>query len=96
MISPEEAFEPLRTALEAAGVRFAIGGSWASTAFGEPRFTNDVDILAEFNHENLKRFLAELPASFYADAEEALAAIHRVGGAMARRRGYRARARQLA
>ncbi len=76
MISPDEAFEPLRTALEAAGVRFAIGGSWACTAFGEPRFTNDVDILAEFSHENLKQFLAELPASFYVDAEEASAAIH--------------------
>src|SRR5690242_219873 len=32
-----EAFEPLRAALEAAGVRYAVGGSWASTAFGEPR-----------------------------------------------------------
>jgi hypothetical protein len=43
-----EGFALLRAALEEAGVRFAIGGSWASTAFGEPRFTNDVDILADF------------------------------------------------
>jgi hypothetical protein len=38
----------LRSALEGAGVRYAVGGSWASTAFGEPRFTNDVDVVADF------------------------------------------------
>jgi hypothetical protein len=70
-----EAFSPLRSALEGAGVRYAIGGSWASTAFGEPRFTNDVDIVADFTEESLDRFLALLPKTFYADQEEALNAI---------------------
>lgn len=65
------AFELLRVALEQAGVRYAIGGSWASTAFGEPRFTNDVDILAEFTKDKLEQFFQYLPNSFYADAEEA-------------------------
>jgi hypothetical protein len=41
MISVSDAFSPLRSALEGAGIRYAIGGSWASAAFGEPRFTND-------------------------------------------------------
>ena len=53
MISASDAFDPVRSALEQAGVRYAIGGSWASTAFGEPRFTNDVDILADFTPETL-------------------------------------------
>lgn len=66
-----DAFAPLRAALEQAGVRYAIGGSWASTAFGEPRFTNDVDILADFNPENLALFLSGLPATFFADPDEA-------------------------
>jgi hypothetical protein len=44
MMTTPDAFEPLRNALERAGVRFAVGGSWASTAHGEARFTNDVDI----------------------------------------------------
>jgi len=70
-----DAFEPLRSALERAGIRFAIGGSWASTAFGEPRFTNDVDILAEFTPGTLEGFIAHLPESFYVDAEDALTAI---------------------
>lgn len=70
MRSLADAFEPLRAALEQAAVRFAIGGSWASTAFGEPRFTNDVDILAEFTHEKLQQFLRNLPKTFYADEAE--------------------------
>ncbi len=74
-MSLADAFEPLRSALERAGIRYAIGGSWASTAFGEPRFTNDIDILGEFTEENVERFLDSLPDTFYVDAEEALAAI---------------------
>jgi len=75
MIPAGDAFAPLRSALEQAGVRYAIGGSWASTAFGEPRFTNNFDILADFNHENLDRFLAALPKTFFADQDEARNAI---------------------
>ena len=75
MMSVGDAFSPLRSALEGAGVRYAVGGSWASAAFGEPRFTNDVDILADFTEESLGRFLGGLPKTFYADPEEALGAI---------------------
>lgn len=74
-MSPSDAFEHVRSALERAGIRYAVGGSWASTAFGEPRFTNDVDILAEITAENLDGFLRDLPKIFYVDPEEALKAI---------------------
>jgi hypothetical protein len=74
-MSLEDAFDTLRSALERAGVRYAVGGSWASTAFGEPRFTNDVDILAELTQENLDGLLRHLPETFYVDADEALRAI---------------------
>jgi hypothetical protein len=70
-----DAFELLRSALERAGVRYAVGGSWASTAFGEPRFTNDIDILAEFTPESLNRFLGVLPEDFYVDADEAMRSV---------------------
>ena len=75
MMSAADAFAPLRLALEKCEVRYAIGGSWASTAFGEPRFTNDVDILADFTPHTLDRFLHELPPIFFADAEEAQKAL---------------------
>lgn len=74
-MSLDDAFAPLRSALESAGVRYAVGGSWASTAFGEPRFTNDVDILADFTAESLGQFLQDLSETYYADPDEALAAI---------------------
>ena len=77
MTSAGDAFQPLRSALESAGVRYAVGGSWASTAFGEPRFTNDVDILADFSPATLGHFLSSLPATYYVDAEEAADAIRR-------------------
>jgi hypothetical protein len=76
-MSLADAFEPLRIALEQAAIRFAIGGSWASTAFGEARFTNDVDILADLTKENLERFIANLPDTFYLDPEDALTALGR-------------------
>jgi hypothetical protein len=75
MSSAADAFDPVRLALEGAGVRYAIGGSWASTAFGEPRFTNDVDILAEFTPETLDRFFSRLPRTVYADREHAQMAL---------------------
>jgi hypothetical protein len=75
MTAAREAFAPLRTALERSAVRFAVGGSWASTAFGEPRFTNDVNIVADLTPENLDRFLGSLPKTFYADPEDARKAL---------------------
>lgn len=74
-MSPADAFEPLRAALERDGIRYAVGGSWASTAFGEPRFTNDIDILGDFTEENVEPFLNSLPATFYRDIEESVRAI---------------------
>lgn len=70
-----EGFDALRAALESAGVRFAIGGSWAGTAFGEPRSTNDIDVLADVHPANLDRFLAALPPDFYADPDYAREAL---------------------
>jgi hypothetical protein len=69
--SAGEVFRLVRSALEASGIRFAVGGSWASAAYGEARFTYDIDILADFDANSLERFLRELPAGFHADAEEA-------------------------
>lgn len=76
-MSVGEAFAPLSAALDRASVRYAIGGSWASTAFGEPRLTNDVDIIADFTAESLDRFLSILPEAFFADPEEARSAFQR-------------------
>ncbi|MCZ2154906.1 MAG: nucleotidyltransferase family protein [Bryobacterales bacterium] len=75
MTSLGEAFAPVRAALESTGVRYAVGGSWASTAFGEPRFTNDVDILADFTPYSLDKFLRALSEACYVDTDEAMDAV---------------------
>jgi hypothetical protein len=68
---PAEAFAILRAALEQSGIRYAVTGSWASVAFGEPRFTKDVDIVADFTPQNVERFISSLPKTFYVDLDEA-------------------------
>lgn len=75
MISASDAFAPIRKALEDAGCAYAIGGSWASTAFGEPRFTQDVDVLAAFTRSSLRDFLAALPPIYAVDADYAQSAL---------------------
>ena len=60
-MSPADAVDLVRTAFERVGIRYAVGGSWASTAFGEPRFTNDVDIVAEHSEANPRGFMRNLP-----------------------------------
>src|SRR5262249_9674361 len=43
-----------------------IVGSMASMAYGEPRFTNDIDILADLAEEHVSVLEAEFPApDFY-------------------------------
>ena len=70
ILDSSEPFELLRGALERAGVRYAVGGSWASAAYGEARFTNDIDILVDFQASSLERFLTLLPSVFYFELEE--------------------------
>jgi len=53
--------------LEAAGVEYMIGGSVASSIYGEPRTTRDVDIVAAVDEASLsnlfQRFDRELVLS---------------------------------
>ncbi len=71
MTGLREAFSGVRDALESAGVKFAVGGSWASTTYGEPRQTNDIDIVASFSISTLPTFLDFLGDGFYFDADTA-------------------------
>jgi hypothetical protein len=61
--------------LERMGLRYAIGGSLASGAWGEPRSTHDVDLLIDLSPEQLPELHAALQAEHYVDRasmEEAL------------------------
>jgi hypothetical protein len=70
-----QAFHGIRCALEIAQVPFAIGGSWASTTHGEPRQTNDIDLVAALNPHTLNVFLDSLGLDYYCDRETAQEAL---------------------
>ena len=64
-------------ALESIGVTWAIGGSFASTIHGEPRSTNDIDVVARLAARDARRLVVALGDDFYADESmiaEAIAA----------------------
>lgn len=52
---------------EALGIRYAIGGSVASAAYGQIRATLDVDIVADMQSEHVDPFIEALGDAFYAD-----------------------------
>lgn len=65
-------------ALEAAEIPFMVVGSFASTVHGEPRTTQDLDLVIDPTTTQLDVFLASLdPARFYVDADTARDALER-------------------
>jgi hypothetical protein len=50
--------ERVSSALEAVRVQWAIGGSFASTVYGEPRATNDIDVVASLRFAHVADFVA--------------------------------------
>ena len=57
-------------------IPYALGGSVASSFFGEPRATADVDIAIRLNAESGESFLERVLAEFYVPTESARNAIH--------------------
>ena len=71
MTALEEAFRDLAAVLDELELPFAVGGSFASSAFGVPRSTLDVDLVVELSPEEAYH-LARLAAPWFAgDPEEA-------------------------
>ena len=68
-----EAFERLH-------VSYLVTGSVASMAYGEPRLTNDIDVVAEIREEHIPGLLAAFPAeTFYLSEDAIREAIQRQG-----------------
>jgi hypothetical protein len=53
--------------LEELGVPYLIGGSVASIIHGEPRLTNDIDLVADIREEHVSQLVAALETDFYID-----------------------------
>ncbi len=65
--------------LERLGVRYAIGGSFASSLHGEPRSTADFDLLIELDSERVTALVRALEPICYVDARAAAEAVRRAG-----------------
>lgn len=63
-------------ALERMGVAHYVTGSLASSLHGDPRATNDADIVAVLLPFHFKRLQAELGKRFYVDEEDFLHAVN--------------------
>jgi len=79
-VTADEILREVVKTLEALDVPYAIGGSLASIAYGEPRATLDLDIVIDLKAADVDRLVARLdPAEFHLDAEQAREAIERRG-----------------
>jgi hypothetical protein len=67
--------DAIATALDALGITWAIGGSLASSAHGEPRATNDVDVIALLDEPAARKLGTLLGPDFYIDDDVARAAV---------------------
>ena len=67
--------------LDQMGVRYVVGGSVASSVYGVPRATQDVDLVAELFGKHVDTFVAQLIGNFYIDADM-------IRDALARRAGF--------
>jgi hypothetical protein len=76
----EEALEVtlrvIRT-LEHLSVRYVVGGSIASSIYGTPRATQDVDVVADLKEEHIPGFVAALRDDFYLDEPAVRDAVRR-------------------
>lgn len=61
-LKPHELMQKVADFLERESVPYRIVGSMASMAYGEPRFTNDVDVLVGLSMENVDALCREFPS----------------------------------
>lgn len=63
--------------LDRLAVPYVIGGSIASSIYGPPRATQDVDVVADLDEEHVSAFIAALQSDFYLDEAAVREAVRR-------------------
>ena len=71
------ALEPVVKTFEKLGVKYYIGGSVASSAYGIARATLDVDLIADLIPQHVSSLVEALKSEYYIDEDMILDAIHR-------------------
>jgi len=68
-MDPLQILQVVVSALGKLGVPFMIVGSFASSSHGFPRFTQDLDLVAQLNRNQVDGFIAAFSRDFYLDRE---------------------------
>ncbi len=63
--------------LEDLGIRYQVGGSFASSIHGTPRQTQDIDLVIDLPVGSIVPFVRRLSGSFYVDQESVRSAVRR-------------------
>lgn len=71
-MEPSDLLRYTVAALEKLGTRYFVTGSTASIFFGEPRFTNDLDVVVDLREGDIAELCAEFPAPEFYLSEEAV------------------------
>ncbi len=71
-LQPHELMQHVAQWFESQNVDYWVVGSMASMAYGEPRFTNDVDMVADLRTEHIEPLLLAFPASDFYLSEPAI------------------------
>ena len=75
MISQKEFLRRLAKRLDDSNIPYMLSGSMCSSFHGQPRATNDADIVIDSTKEQLVHFLNSLGQNYYAGKEAALEAL---------------------
>jgi hypothetical protein len=79
-VTPEHPLRQIVRELDRAGIAHMLTGSFASTYHGDPRTTNDIDLVIECDRSSLDTFVSGLDAErYYVSAEAADEAWRRRG-----------------
>lgn len=72
----DELLRRLVAILEGLELPYLLTGSMATTLFGEPRFTNDIDVVVDLPARRIEEFCAAFPSDeFYVDEESVRRAV---------------------
>lgn len=75
MTSQKDFLARLVKAFEEAGIGYMVAGSMGSSFHGQPRATNDIDIVVEANRDQLRVFVETLGEGYYVSKSAVEAAV---------------------
>jgi hypothetical protein len=69
-MGPYELLQKIVEALDGMGIPYLVTGSLAAMAYGEPRLTNDIDIVAAIEERHIDGLLAAFPPEEFYISED--------------------------